>query len=59
MIFGLTSGWWLFSDTDLRPNHPLVSRETWLDVLKGLNFRETIGPSLVESRTVRKFLNRR
>ena len=42
MIFGLTSGWWLFSDTDLRTNHPLISRETWLDVLRELNFREPL-----------------
>ena len=26
LIFGLTKGWWSFTDTDLRPDHPLLSR---------------------------------
>jgi 3-oxoacyl-(acyl-carrier-protein) synthase/SAM-dependent methyltransferase/NAD(P)-dependent dehydrogenase (short-subunit alcohol dehydrogenase family)/aryl carrier-like protein len=32
-IFGLTDGWWSFSDKDLRPNHPLLSPEQWKSVL--------------------------
>jgi SAM-dependent methyltransferase len=26
-VFGLTSGWWRFTDRDLRPVHPLLGRE--------------------------------
>jgi SAM-dependent methyltransferase len=28
-VFGLTSGWWRFTDRDLRPHHPLLEREQW------------------------------
>ena len=28
-VFGLTSGWWRFTDRDLRPFHPLLGRSQW------------------------------
>ena len=28
-VFGLTSGWWRFTDRDLRPDHPLLERAQW------------------------------
>ena len=28
-VFGLTSGWWRFTDRDLRPEHPLLERAQW------------------------------
>jgi acyl transferase domain-containing protein/SAM-dependent methyltransferase/acyl carrier protein len=40
MIFGLTTGWWRFVDTDLRPNHPLLTRSKWIEVLSDEHFRE-------------------
>lgn len=33
LTFGLTDGWWRFVDFDLRPQHPLISAETWQRVL--------------------------
>jgi acyl transferase domain-containing protein/SAM-dependent methyltransferase len=33
LTFGLTDGWWRFSDRALRPSSPLLSRESWLSVL--------------------------
>ena len=39
--FGLTSGWWSFTDRDLRPDQPLLSREAWADVLQNAGFEET------------------
>ncbi len=33
LTFGLTDGWWRFVDFDLRPEHPLISVETWKRVL--------------------------
>ena len=33
LIFGLTDGWWLFEDADLRADYPLISRAVWLDAL--------------------------
>ena len=32
-VFGLTSGWWRFTDRDLRPDQPLLERAQWERVL--------------------------
>ncbi len=40
LTFGLTDGWWRFSDTDLRPDYPLVDRETWRRVLAETGFED-------------------
>ncbi len=40
ITFGLTDGWWRFADLDLRPDHPLLDRRRWLDVLKSHGFDE-------------------
>ena len=39
-VFGLTSGWWRFTDRDLRPNHPLLQRLQWEKVLLEAGFSE-------------------
>jgi SAM-dependent methyltransferase len=44
-VFGLTSGWWRFTDRDLRPNHPLLEREQWQKVLGETGFSETVSLS--------------
>jgi acyl transferase domain-containing protein/SAM-dependent methyltransferase/NAD(P)-dependent dehydrogenase (short-subunit alcohol dehydrogenase family) len=31
--FGLTEGWWRFEDEGIRPDHPLISRDAWRDLL--------------------------
>jgi acyl transferase domain-containing protein/acyl carrier protein len=41
LVFGLTDGWWRFQDRDLRPQYPLLSEETWLQVLADAGFSET------------------
>jgi len=33
LVFALTRGWWAFTDTDLRPAYPLLSRRRWVEVL--------------------------
>jgi len=38
LTFGLTEGWWRFTDTDLRPGYPLMPRERWLSALTELGF---------------------
>lgn len=38
LIFGLTEGWWLFKDRQLRPSHPLVSKADWPGVLERAGF---------------------
>ena len=40
-VFGLTSGWWRFTDRDLRPHHPLLLRPQWEQVLREAGFGET------------------
>ncbi|NEP60043.1 MAG: acyltransferase domain-containing protein, partial [Symploca sp. SIO2G7] len=38
LIFGLTPGWWKFTDRDLRPDHPLLSVSQWQQVLNTNGF---------------------
>lgn len=39
-VFGLASGWWRFTDRDLRPEQPLLKREQWEKVLVEAGFSE-------------------
>jgi SAM-dependent methyltransferase len=39
-VFGLTSGWWRFTDRDLRPEQPLLKRAQWEEVLRETGFAE-------------------
>src|SRR5207249_12320770 len=41
--FGLTPGWWRFSDRDLRPSYPLLRQEEWLSLLESAGFRDPVG----------------
>jgi acyl transferase domain-containing protein/NADPH:quinone reductase-like Zn-dependent oxidoreductase/SAM-dependent methyltransferase/short-subunit dehydrogenase/acyl carrier protein len=41
IVFGLTAGWWRFTDRDLRPQHPLLTRSQWEFVLRETGFEET------------------
>ena len=40
-VFGLTSGWWHFTDRDLRSVHPLLGRAEWEALLRETGFAET------------------
>jgi acyl transferase domain-containing protein len=40
LTFGLTAGWWKFTDKTLRPAHPLLSPEQWRALLAAEGFRE-------------------
>jgi acyl transferase domain-containing protein/NADPH:quinone reductase-like Zn-dependent oxidoreductase/NAD(P)-dependent dehydrogenase (short-subunit alcohol dehydrogenase family)/SAM-dependent methyltransferase/acyl carrier protein len=47
-VFGLTSGWWRFTDRDLRPEQPLLQRSQWESVLRETGFAETASlPGLI------------
>jgi acyl transferase domain-containing protein/NADPH:quinone reductase-like Zn-dependent oxidoreductase/NAD(P)-dependent dehydrogenase (short-subunit alcohol dehydrogenase family)/SAM-dependent methyltransferase/acyl carrier protein len=39
-VFGLTSGWWRFTDRDLRRLHPLLGRSQWEALLRETGFSE-------------------
>jgi acyl transferase domain-containing protein/NADPH:quinone reductase-like Zn-dependent oxidoreductase/SAM-dependent methyltransferase/acyl carrier protein len=41
VVFGLTPGWWRFTDRDLRQEHPLLGRSQWETVLREVGFAET------------------
>ena len=43
LIFGLTEGWWRFTDRSLRPSHPLLSVAKWRDLLEAEGFTEVAG----------------
>jgi NAD(P)-dependent dehydrogenase (short-subunit alcohol dehydrogenase family)/SAM-dependent methyltransferase/acyl carrier protein len=45
LTFGLTTGWWGFTDLELRQTHPLLSREQWRQLLAADGFSkvEAIG----------------
>lgn len=45
LVFGLTQGWWRFTDTDLRPSYPLVSAAKWIELLYGCGFEEAFSIS--------------
>ena len=38
ILFGGLDGWWRFTDTALRPRHPLLLAEGWRDVLEACQF---------------------
>ncbi|MGD1930337.1 MAG: SDR family NAD(P)-dependent oxidoreductase [Leptolyngbyaceae cyanobacterium] len=42
LIFGLTAGWWKFTDRDLRPHHPLLAANQWLDLLATSGFTAAV-----------------
>ena len=42
VTFGLTDGWWAFTDVGLRPDYPLLPRETWCTVLGETGFTEAL-----------------
>src|SRR5205085_903728 len=38
VVFGQTRGWWAATDTDLRPEHPLLEAAAWRAQLTGAGF---------------------
>jgi len=38
LTFGLTEGWWKFTDTGLRPDYPLLDASRWLRLLEEQGF---------------------
>jgi microcystin synthetase protein McyG len=40
LIFGVTQGWWRFSDGNLRPDHPIITASTWKSILLESGFAQ-------------------
>nr|AEH26539.1 polyketide synthase [uncultured Acidobacteria bacterium C5] len=38
LVYGMTAPWWSFSDTDVRPHHPLMAPRRWADLLTATGF---------------------
>ncbi len=45
LSFGLTEGWWRFTDERLRPSYPLLSRQRWESLLAELDFAKVASTS--------------
>ncbi len=45
LVFGLTQGWWRFTDTHLRPSHPLLSAAQWVAMLNHGGFEQAFSIS--------------
>ncbi|MEM7581682.1 MAG: methyltransferase, partial [Cyanobacteria bacterium P01_A01_bin.80] len=64
LIFGLTDGWWKFTDTVLRHNYPLISFSKWESVLLKCGFAEVSGfdtqpQGVIIGQKTRNLINRR
>jgi len=42
LTFGLTEGWWKFTDSDLRASHPLLPPEKWIALLRECGFEAPV-----------------
>lgn len=42
LTFGLTEGWWKFSDADIRPDYPLLPPQQWLALLRKMGFAAVV-----------------
>ena len=42
LIFGLTDGWWRFTDLNLRPSHPLIPASRWQRLLLDHGFKHPV-----------------
>ena len=46
LTFGLTEGWWRFTDVALRPDYPLLSASQWKKLLCSEGFHEAVALSV-------------
>jgi amino acid adenylation domain-containing protein len=42
LTFGMTDGWWRFTDTTLRPNYPLIDTRAWSTILSDIGFADIV-----------------
>ncbi|QWR76993.1 SDR family NAD(P)-dependent oxidoreductase [Candidatus Magnetomonas plexicatena] len=58
LIFGLIEGWWRFDDFDLRPSHPLISKEQWETTLIECGFKDAATYAAVDDEAEELFPQR-
>ncbi|MBX3148329.1 MAG: SDR family NAD(P)-dependent oxidoreductase [Gemmatimonadales bacterium] len=44
VTFGLTEGWWRFTDRAIRPDYPLLDRAAWQRLFEDLGYEAVIAP---------------
>ncbi|MBD2208741.1 SDR family NAD(P)-dependent oxidoreductase [Nostoc linckia FACHB-104] len=49
LTFGLTEGWWRFSDIDLRPYYPLLDSEQWQQLLLQQGYQAAVTLPLAQA----------
>ncbi len=49
LTFGLLEGWWKFTDYDIRPDYPLLSRDKWKQLLSETGFTQVVTLPEIES----------
>jgi thioester reductase-like protein len=42
LVFGTLKGWWSFTDKDLRPSHPIITGEKWIELLDRTGFDDSV-----------------
>ena len=54
VTFGLTEGWWLFEDKELRPDYPLIDAKKWIALLEdcGLETENLSGSSPLSRQSI-------
>lgn len=53
LTFGLTEGWWRFTDVDLRADHPLLPVPGWQAALQSAGFDEVVARSPMDEPSLR------
>ena len=51
LIFGLTEGWWSFTDVALRSEHPTLGAQEWRRILDDTGFTSVIAATYQDDRT--------
>jgi NADPH:quinone reductase-like Zn-dependent oxidoreductase/SAM-dependent methyltransferase/acyl carrier protein len=49
LTFGMTEGWWRFTDRALRPGYALLNRAEWLELLADAGFEAAVGVPQVDA----------
>ena len=58
ITFGLTTGWWKFTDARLRNDYPLISADRWLRLLESQGFTDAVAVPSLESGAISASLGR-
>lgn len=52
LVFGMTEGWWRFTDMELRPEHACMNNKKWQNLLKDTGFKNTIAATDITDKRI-------